>query len=223
MLARMRALAIVVAVAAMGSNDAARFAGAYIPGGAIQTARLSSDAIAAVAERTPAFDPSWASSLLVASGGGAPVELCDRVFHASRPLPLPSGEIVVERGVAGAVVPGRVRVDELTLDAITVDGPHARAVRRIYATTGFEAHLAALAGDEIIVYLVQPGVASLRAIDWRTGRERVVVPSLAPYAHDFSADGAALLVHNRDAEHPERETVDRVDLGNGNVARVRTW
>lgn len=215
----MRVLAIVVAVAAMGSGDASRFAGAYLPGGAIQTARLATGAIAAVAERAPAIDPSWASSLLVATGGGAPVELCDRVFHASRPLPLPSGEIVVERGVAGAVVPGRVRVDELTLDAID---PRTRALRRIYATTGFEAHLAALAGDEIIVYLIQPGVASLRAIDWRTGRERVIVASLAPYAHDFSADGAALVVHNRDAAHPERQTVDRIELGNGNITRLET-
>ncbi|HEX6836844.1 MAG TPA: hypothetical protein VF334_09745 [Polyangia bacterium] len=215
----MRALAIVVAVAAMGSSDASRFAGAYIPGGAIKTARLASGAIAAVAERASAFDPSWASSLLVASGGGAPVELCDRVFHASRPLPLPSGELVVERGVAGAVVPGRVRVDELTLDAID---PRTRAVRRLYATTGFEAHLAALAGDEIIVYLVQPGVASLRAIDWRSGRERVVVPSLPPWAHDFAADGGALVVHDRDAQHPERETTERIDLANGNMTRLET-
>ena len=215
----MRALAIVVAVAAMGSSDASRFAGAYIPGGAIQTARLASGAVAAVAERASAFDPSWASSLLVASGGGAPVELCDRVYHASRPLPLPSGEIVVERGVAGAPIPGRVRVDELTLDAID---PRTRAMRRLYATTGFEAHLAALAGDELIVYLVQPGAASLRAIDWRSGRERVIVPSLAPWAHDFAAEGAALVVHDRDAAHPERETIERIDLANGNITRLET-
>ncbi len=215
----MRALAIVVAVAAMGSNDASRFAGAYIPGGAIQTARLGTGAIAAVAERAPAFDPSWGSSLLVATSGGAPVELCDRVFHASRPLPLPSGEIVVERGVAGAVVPGRVRVDELTLDAID---PRTRTVRRLYATTGFEAHLAALAGDEIIVYLIQPGVASLRVVDWHSGRERVIVASVPPWAHDFAADGAALVVHNRDAAHPERQTIDRIDLGNGNITRLET-
>ncbi len=215
----MRVLAIVAAVAALASNDASRFAGAYIPGGAIKTARLASGAVVAVAERGVGFDPSWASSLLGAPGNGAAVELVDRVFHASRPLPLPSGEVVVERGVAGPVVPGRVRVDELTLDAVD---PRTRAVRTLYVTTGFEAHLAALAGDEIIVYLVQPGVASLRAIDWRTGKERVVLPSLPPYAHDFAVDGGALVVHNRDAQHPERQTIDRIDLANGNMTRLET-
>ena len=218
----MRALAILAAVAALASNDAARFAGAYVPGGAIKTARLASGAVVAVAERAAGFDRSWASSLLVAEGTHAPVELCDRVFHASRPLPLPSGEVAVERGVAGAVVAGRVRVDELTIDAVMVRGPRTHAARTIYATTGFEAHLAALAGDELVVYLVQPEVASLRAIDWRSGRERVVVASLPPYAHDFAVDGSALIVHNRDAQHREWQTTDRIDLANGNVTRLET-
>jgi hypothetical protein len=218
MLALMRALAILVAVAALGSNDAARFAGSYVPGGAIKTARIG-NAVVAVAERGAGFDRSWASSLLVSAGDAAPVELVDRVFHASRPLPLPSGEIVVERGVAGPTVPGRVRVDELTLEAVD---PHTRALRTIYVTTGFEAHLAALAGDEIIVYLVQPDVASLRAVDWRSGRERVIVAALPPYAHDFSAENGALVVHNRDHDNHERQTIDRIDLRNGNVTRLET-
>jgi hypothetical protein len=218
----MRALAILVAVAALAPNDASRFAGAYVPGGAIKTARLASGAVVAVAERAGGVDRSWGSSLLVAEGGHDPIELCDRVFYASRPLPLPSGEVAVERGVAGAPIAGRVRVDELTIDAVTVGGPRTPRARTIYATTGFEAHLAALAGDELIVYLVQPGSASLRAIDWRSGRERVVVPSLAPYAHDFAVDKGALVVHNRDAEHRERQTIDRIDLGNGNITRLET-
>jgi len=221
----MRMLAIVVAVAGLASNDASRFAGSYVPGGAIQTARLTTGAIVAVADRAAGPDPSWGSSLLyvaAASGAPTPTALCDRVFYASRPLPLPSGEVAVERGVAGPVVAGHVRVDDLTIDAITVSGPRTHAARTIYATTGFEAHLAALAGDELVVYLVQPNVASLRAIDWRTGRERVVVASLPPYAHDFAVDGGALVVHNRDAQHHERETIDRIDLANGNITRLDT-
>jgi len=95
-------------------------------------------------------------------------------------------------------------------------------VRTIYVTTGFEAHLAALAGDEIIVYLVQPDVASLRAIDWRSGRERVVVASLPPYAHDFAVENGALVVHNRDDVHHDRETTERIDLRNGNRTRLET-
>lgn len=224
----MRMLAIVVAVAGLASNDASRFAGAYVPGSAIQTARLPTGAVVAVADRAAGPDPSWGSSLLyvaAASGAPPPTALCDRVFYASRPLPLPSGEVAVERGVAGPVVAGRVRVDELTIDAVTVSGPRAGATRTLYATSGFEAHLAALAGDELVVYLVQPNVASLRAIDWRTGRERVVVASLPPFAHDFavtSDGGGALIVHNRDTLHRERETIDRIDLANGNITRLDT-
>ena len=215
----MRVLAIFVAVAALASNDASRFAGAYIPGGAIKTARLASGAVVAVAERGAGFDRSWASSLLVSDGQSAPRELVDQVFHASRPLPLPSGEVVVERGAAGAVIPGRVRVDPLLLDAVD---PRSGNIRRIYATSGFEAHLAALAGDEIIVYLVQPGIASLTAVDWHTGKARLIVASLPPFAHDFAIDGGALLVRNRDDEHRERETLERIDLRNGNRTRLET-
>jgi hypothetical protein len=212
--------AVAVAVAGAATpRDAALFDGAYVPGGALKTARLATGAVVAVADRAAAFDRSWGSSLLVAEGGRAPVELCDRVFYASHPLPLPSGEVAVERGVAGAPVPGRVRVDELTIDAVD---PRTHAARTLFATSGFEAHLAALAGDEIIVYLVQPGVASLRAVDWRTGRARVILPSLPAYAHDFRVEGGALVVHNRDPQHRERETIDRIDLANGNVTRLET-
>jgi hypothetical protein len=235
MLTRMRAVAIGVAVAALAAamatrpraveragaatTDAARFAGAHLPGATVRTARLATGALVAVADRANVFDRSWGSSLLLADAGRDPIELCDRVFYASRPLPLPSGEIVVERGAAGVERPGRVRVDELTLDEVD---PLTHATRTIYATTGFEAHLAALAGDEIIVYLVQPGVASLRAIDWRSGRERVIVASLPGYAHDFTVENGALLVYNRDDEHRERETLERIDLRNGNRTRLET-
>ena len=221
----MRGLVIAVAVAVLGAapNEAKRFDGAYVPGGAIKTARLSTGAIVAVADRAAGLDRSWGSSLLYAAAAKddtrAPVELCDRVFHASHPLPLPSGEVAVERGVAGAEQPGRVRVDELTIDAVD---PRTRAVRTIYATTGFEAHLAALAGDEIVVYLIQPGVASLRAIDWRSGRERVILPSLPPYAHDFRVENGALILRNRDDVRRELETLERVDLGNGTRTRLET-
>ena len=244
MLRRMRVVAIAVAVAALAAVvatgpraleraappsppsdaavDAARFAGAHLPGATVKSARLATGALVAVADRANLFDRSWGSSLLLAEGARDPIELCDRVFYASHPLPLPSGEIVVERGVAGVELAGRVRVDELTLDAVD---PRTHATRTLFATTGFEAHLAALAGDELIVSLVQPGVASLRAIDWRSGRERVILASLPPYAHDFSiaTDGSgALVVQNRDDEHPERETIERIDLRNGNRRRLET-
>jgi hypothetical protein len=237
MLARMRWVVFTVSVAAVvvaltsrrpralepnvrPVNDAARFALAHLPGAVVRTARLPSGALAAVADRAPGRDRSWGSSLLYAEGTRAPVELADRVYYASRPLVTATGLLVVERGRPGPELPGRVRVDELTVDVVD---PATGAARTLFATTGFEAHLAALAGDEVIVYLVQPGVASLRAIDWRSGRERVILPSLPPYAHDFAVDGGALVVHNRDDVRRDLLTTERVDLGNGNRTRLETF
>src|SRR2546421_664189 len=83
-------------------------------------------------------------SLLVAAAGRDAAELCDRVFYASTPLALPDGRILVERGRAGADVSGRVRVDELTLDRID---PATGRAETLWRGRGFEAHLAALAGN----------------------------------------------------------------------------
>jgi hypothetical protein len=232
----MRVLALAVAVAALAFAFAPRaierrapvepdrFAGAHLPDATVKIARLSSGAVAAVADRVPARDRSWGASLLFAAhtteGARDPVELCDRVFHASRPLVLPTGELAVERGRAGPELPGRIRVDELTVDAVD---PKSGAARTLYATTGFEAHLAAVAGNELVVYLVQPDATSLRAIDVTSGRERIVVPSLPPWAHDFSIENGALLVHNRDDVRHELQTIERIDLSNGNRTRVDTF
>lgn len=200
------------------------FAGAVLPDATVKTARLPTGAVVAVADRAPTPDRSWAASLLVADGAHAPLALCDRVFHASRPLPLPTGEVAVERGRAGPSLPGRIRLDELTIDAVDPGpGPATGAARTLYSAVGFEAHLAAVAGHELIVYLIQPDVASLRAIDWSTGGERVIVPSLPGWAHDFSVEDGALVVHNRDDVRPELQTLERIDLANGNRTRLATY
>jgi hypothetical protein len=206
--------------AAPRGADAARFAGAHLPDAIVRVARLPEvDALVAVADRAPGPDRSWGSSLLYAAPGRDAVAVVDRVFYASRPLVLPTGEVIVERGRAGATTPGRVRVDELWLDAVD---PRSGAVRTIYRTSGFEAYLCGLAGDEALVYLIQPGIASLRAIDWRSGRERVVVPDLPPFAHDFVIDGTSVLVHNRDDQYRHVETVERIDLATGRRTRLET-
>ena len=192
----------------------------HLPGAAVKVARLPSGAVAAVADRAPGFDRSWGSSLLYAAPGREAVALCDRVFYASRPLVTPDGRLVVERGRPGPRVPGRMRVDELTLDGVD---PAGGAARTIWHGRGFEAHLAALAGDEVIVYLVQPGVASLRAVDLRSGAERVILPSLPPYAHDFAVDGGALVVQNRDDVRRDLQTVERIDLQTGARTRLETF
>jgi hypothetical protein len=185
----------------------------HLPDGVLRWAPLPSGRLVAVADRKNDFDRSWASSLLIEGGNG--VELCDRVFHASRPLVTPDGDVVVERGRAGEVQPGRMRVDELTLDVVDAGG----RARTLYRARGFEAHLAGLAGGEVIVYLVQPDVASLRAIDLATGRERVIVPSLAPFASDFAVAGGAIELTNRDDADRHRLVRERIDAASG--ARTR--
>jgi hypothetical protein len=192
----------------------------HLPDAAVRVAALPSGATAAVADRAPGPDRSWGSSLLVAAPGGDGLERCDRVFYASRPLPLPDGRVAVERGHAGPLVPGRMRVDELTVDAVD---PATGAVRTLYATTGFEAHLAGLAGHELILYLIQPGQASLRAVDLESGRERIVVGDLPPFARDFHIDGATLELRNRDDVHRQLQTLERIDLTSGTRTRVQAW
>lgn len=186
----------------------------HLPDDEARWAALPSGALVAVADRRNDFDRSWSASLLLEGGNGT--ELCDRVFHASQPLVTRAGEIVVERGRAGAIVPGRMRVDDLTLDVID---PRGRA-RTVFHTLGFEAHLVGLSGDDVIIYLVQPEQASLRAVSLSSGVARVIVPSLAPYANDFALAGGAVELSNRDENdrHPVRE---RIDLASG--ARTRLW
>jgi len=197
-----------------------RFAFAHLPDAAVQVVRLPTGALAAVADRVPGRDRSWGSSLLHVEAGREAVALCDRVFYASRPLPTPTGQILVERGRPGPELPRRMRVDELTIDVVD---PRSGAARTLWATTGFEAHLAGLAGDEVIVYLVQPGVASLRAVHWKSGRERVILASIPPYAHDFAVQNGALVLYNRDDVRRDLETIERIDLSNGNRTRVETF
>jgi hypothetical protein len=192
----------------------------HLPGAAVRVAELPSGALAAVADRAPGGDRSWGSSLLVARDGGDGAVRCDRVFYASTPHVAPDGRVLVERGRPGPDVPGRMRIDALTLDLID---PGSGQAQTIHATSGFEAYVAAVVGHEAIVYLVQPELASLRAIDLASGAERVLVPSLPPFAHDFTVDGNTLLVHDRDEHDRERETLERVDLASGARTRVQTW
>lgn len=61
------------------------------------------------------------------------------------------------------------------------------------------------------------------AVEVSSGRARVVVPSLPPWAHDFAVDDGALVVRNRDDVRPQLQTVERIDLANGNRTRLETF
>ncbi len=228
MLRRMRRVAIVVAVAALGAALATRSSRRRGGGARGRACIIGRERCGAVCRRIcrrhrrwPACRRCWSRSPIAPRRS---IRWGRRCCTPRRRAILPSSSISTStgrgrcrcrRGIASSAaspaIAGRVRADALTIDVVDA---RTRRTRTIYVTTGFEAHLAALAGDEIIVYLVQPGVASLRAVDWRSGRERVVVASLPPYAHDFTVE-RALVVHNRDDARTEFETIERIDLGNG--------
>ena len=136
----------------------------------------------------PGPDCSWGSSLLVAPAGGdgpsaATASTMPRADAA------PDGRVAVERGRPGPAVPGRLRVDELTVDPVDPDsGPAERSTpARASRPTS-----AGVAGRELIVYLVQPGQASLRAVDLTAAPSASMSPTCRRSPATYRIDGDAV-------------------------------
>jgi hypothetical protein len=192
----------------------------HLPEAGVRGALLGANATAmVVADRLPVRDRSWGASLLRVEPGRAAVELCDRVGASTRPLVTPAGRVFVERGRAGAVVESELRVDELTIEEVD---PAFGATRVVWQGRGYTAHLAAAAGNELIVYRVDPSGAALLAVDADSGRVRAILPSLPPFARDFSVAGGALVFENRDEAASDRWVIDRVALDSGGRRRLVT-
>jgi hypothetical protein len=184
---------------------------AHLPGGMVRGALLPGHGAVVVADRLPGRDRSWGASLLRVDAG-AVVELCDRVDHASRPLVTADGRVVVARGRAGAIArAGELRTDELTIEEIDASG----TARVLWRGRGYQAHLAGTWNGEVIVYHVFAGGASLLAVPLDGGRARTVLPSLLPFARDFSVDAGELAFAERDEARADRWVVDVVDLSTG--------
>jgi hypothetical protein len=165
----------------------------------------------------------FGAELLRVADDGAVRRLARGVLHASRPLASADGRVYVERGVAGRwptpeeASRGRLRVDELTIDAID---PDTGAARVLYGWSGYALHLSGELGGELVVYRVGPEGADLVAIDRASGASRLVT-TLLPFARDFTIDAArgAIVMSNRDEHDSRTWVVDRVDLATG--ARTR--
>jgi hypothetical protein len=95
-------------------------------------------------------------------------------------------------------------------------------LRTVHTMSGYLAFLAGAQGDEIIVYRVFPESADIIGIDADTGKTRAIVPSLPPFARDFSVDAAAgaLVFRGRHESDPRTWTIERVDLASGKMTRL---
>ena len=189
------------------------------PDAAVRGALLpDTEAAAVVADEAPGRDRSWGSTLFVVETGRPARPLCDRVAYAARPLVTGDGWIVVPRGEAGVERTGELRVDTLTVAEVD---PGSGTVRTLFTTTGFAAFPAVLHGKDVVVYVVGPDRARLVAVDREDGHVRVLVPSLPPFARDFSVTPEGHVVFaNRDALRRDLWTVESVDLASGEALRL---
>jgi hypothetical protein len=188
----------------------------HLPGATVRGAvHPDGKTVLVVADRSPGPDRSWGSSLLRVVAAQPTVELCDRVAHASAPLVTVDGRVLVARGRAG----GRDG-DELSIDEIAPDG----TARVVWRGRGALAHLAGAWRDQILVYVVRTDGASLLGVGLDSGRTRAIVPSLLPFARDFSVDAGsdAIVFAERDEARSDRWVVDRVDLVSGARTRLHT-
>lgn len=133
-------------------------------------------------------DLSFASVLLRLEAGQPARVLADGLAYGSRPLVSAEGRVFISRGVAGAEpadARGALRVDGLSVEEIDRKTGRARVV---YATRGYFTFLAGAAGRELIIYESAPAGARLISVQVDTLAVRVLLPSLAPLAHDFVVD-----------------------------------
>lgn len=168
--------------------------GALLPGG---------QALLAVADMERDGDGSFGAWLIRLAPGATPQKLLDRCVHASRPLVLPDGRVLVQRGVAGPP-PDAIATGELRTDALHVDlfDPESNSTRTVHSWTGYTTFLAGALSDEVFLYRVAHGHADLVAVNVETTAVRVLAAKIPAFARDFSVDANArrLVYTNRDSD-----------------------
>lgn len=210
-----------------GANVAAPVAAIlrHVTGGTVKGAVLPNGrTVVAIADVEPGRDPSWGAALYRLEEGREPVRLADRVYTSTRPLVLDDGRVVVQRGRAGSEPSPEsdtLRVDEITVDVVD---PLTGNVRTLHTYAGYIAFLAGALDREAFVYRVGPHGADIVAIDVNTGALRVLVPTLLPFARDFSVDrkNRALVFTQRDERSTRLWAVERLDLVTSARTRLAT-
>lgn len=175
--------------------------------------------VLATADVTPTRDLSFNAALFHLRPHAPPVRLVDRVVHASTPLVTAQGRVFVSRGEPGKEIEGQMRIDSLTIDEIDLVSGQSKTIHQMQ---GFLLFLVGSLGDQIIVYRVSPNHADLVAITPDTGKVRVIVQELPPYARDFSLDAQhhALVFQNRHENDSSTWTIERIDVRSGKTQRL---
>jgi hypothetical protein len=182
--------------------------------GDVRAALLSDGRVAATARHLPLRDPSFDGALFVLDGEATLV--CDGLLHASAPLALPDGSVLVARGEAGPARDPDLRIDSLGIDRLAPDGQ----LDRLHGYEGHLLHLAGWSGREVIVYRVGPEGADLVALDPHDGSLRILVDDLPPFARDFSVDADRLVYRGRDDHDSRLWVVESLDLATSQRTRL---
>jgi hypothetical protein len=191
----------------------------HLPDAAVQGAVLPDGAVLVVADYERGRDRSFGSALFRLASQTEPILLCDHVAFASRPLVTSEGRVFVQRGEMGPATEGVMRVDTLSLDEVD---PLTGAVRTLWRSKGYIAYLAAAFQNDLVLYHIGPSGARLVLVNREVGTERVVLPSLPPFASDFSVtDAGDLIFQNRDAQQVGSWVVERLHLTSGERDRLQ--
>lgn len=192
----------------------------HLPDAAVRGALVPGrDTVLVVADRAPVRDHSFDASLLRVEPGRAALPLCDRVDHASRPLVTAGGRVFVARGRPGPARPDGYRIDELTVDEVDLA---SGATRVVFSGRGQHVSVQGAVGGELVLYLVGATDAALLAAPMDGGAPRTIVSGLAPFARDFTVDGARVIFQTRDEARRDLWVIDRVDVRTGARERLVT-
>jgi hypothetical protein len=148
-------------------------------------------------------EPSFGAWLLAIQPGLDPVVLAKGCYHASRPLVLPSGRVLVQRGDSGPELdPALAENGELRTDALRIDevDPVSGTARTVHQFAGYIAHIAGSLDGEVFLYRVAHQSADLVAVHIASGAVRVLASPIPAQARDFTVDPSSrsLVYANRD-------------------------
>lgn len=179
--------------------------------------------VLAIADTDPSRDKSFNSSLFVLQPHTPPNEICNSLVYGMRPLVMQSGRVFIARGKAGPEAPdsslSRLRTDELSIAEIDLA---SGALRTIHTFSGYITFLAGAIGNELVLYRASQSGADLVAVDADSGNVRPILPSLPPFARDFSIDESRGLLAFRNRHESNRKlwTIEQMDLRTQKLTRL---
>lgn len=187
----------------------------------LRAATSPSGAVFLDVDRWVRGDVSFAGRLVIVRDGARPLDLVDDVVHASTPLPLSDGRVLVSRGAPGPASDHAARVDELRVDAVD---PDTREVETIATYSGYLLFLAGTLDSEVFLYRVGVEGADVVAVSLAPGHAVRQLAPVPPFGRDFSVDpidrrlvyvnrsGSAWVTSAIDLERGERQELASGDF-----------